>query len=818
MQTLTDEQRAPIKHLLANPNGHIVLTDAKAGTGKAQPVNEKVLTPTGWKLMGNIIKGMQVIGSDGKPTTITEVYPQGVRPIYTVEFIDGTKVNCDIEHIWTVRQRSKNMYGNTYTTVTVREMLKSWISKKSYDKRYGTYQNTYNFSIPTVAACEFTNNEQLPIDPYAMGLLLGDGGFTGNNGSIRFTNSSKKLCKKLKNLLEPQFTINKMVFSDGSWNMCISKGTSNITLATLLDQYGLNNKLSVEKHIPKAYLYSSLENRKALWQGLTDTDGYVNSKGEVLEYSTSSKQLAEDYLELSRSIGKVFTIHKRIPKFNDANGNKKEGHTSYRLRQMKNKPKSIVSITYSHREEAQCIKVSAKDSLYVTSGFNLTHNTHTATKTVEALNPKKGLYTAFNKSIVTEAVELYANTPIECRTLHALALSKVKPKLPIEDFTYTCIKEDISYFQKNIIIKAIDEFYRSSSLDSEEFLKNHISTLVNAMPNSPKLDKNKTIFLLTALANSYIDKMINDEINPTFNYLLKWFHFMLANNELELGYDLVIFDEIQDSTAVALEIFKLLPAKYKLGLGDQDQAIYLFMNLVNGFELLDNSVTFSLTQSFRCSEPIAEAVEAFGKKYLHTDFHFRGIKHPMQDGKTAYITATNSAIVSIINDLHREGRGYILTRPIKEIFAAPLAVLTAGKGKAVFHKKYKYLENEFKRFKKSQHNSFMAYLTAEVDDEEIRQTVKLLQSFIQKRINIFDVMAEAKRVKRDPTVTVGTGFSLKGLGYETVYIDESLNTAMDRIVNAGGPQTPEDYVVCKLYYVSCTRSRVNLHNARHLFL
>jgi len=442
---------------------------------------------------------------------------------------------------------------------------------------------------------------------------------------------------------------------------------------------------------------------------------------------------------------------------------------------------------------------------------------HTATKAVEALKPKKGLYTAFNRSIVDEAKELYEGTPIECRTLHSLALSKVKPKLKIDKLTYECIKEDITYYYKSIIIKAIDEFYRSASLDMEDY----ISTYIKKELSKSEINKEKHTTIadkLTNICTKYIDLMINDKINPTFNYLLKWFHFMLANEEISVGYDLIIFDEIQDSTAVALEIFKLMNAKGKLGLGDQNQSIYHFMNLVNGFEILDNTVTFSLTQTFRCSTAIAEAVEDFGKKHLSANFHFKGVEHPVLDGKTAFLSATNASIVETINDLHREGQGYILTRPIKDIFAAPLAVLTASTGKSVFHREYKFLEREYKHFVKSSYNSFMTYLMEEVDDEEIRNTVKLLQTFRQKRISIWDVLAEAKKVKRDPRVLVSTAHSCKGLGFETVHINEDLNNAVSRIIDKGGPESEEDKVILKLAYVAVTRARANLHNARFLKL
>jgi len=441
---------------------------------------------------------------------------------------------------------------------------------------------------------------------------------------------------------------------------------------------------------------------------------------------------------------------------------------------------------------------------------------HTAYKTVEYLNPNKVLYTAFNKAIIQEGKELFPSN-VECRTLHSLALAAVKPKLPIEDFTYTCIKEDISYFYKGIIINAIDEFYRSSSTNAFEFVSNYIK---NKLANNEFLkeenERKKIEFLLTSIANNYIDKMINDEINPTFNYLLKWMHVLLVDGELNLEYDLVIFDEIQDSTGVALEIFQLLSAPKKLGLGDQHQSIYLFMNLVNGFEVIKDVPILPITKTFRCSTQIAKEVQHFGKQYLDKHFHFEGIDNPAHDGKTAYITATNASIIGIINNLHREGKGYILTRPIKEIFAAPLAVLTASKGKAVYHKKYKFLENEYKQFRKSQYTSFFKYLSVEVAEEEIKSTVKLLQQFNQKRINIFDVMNEAKVAKRDPRITVGTGFSLKGLGFETVHIHQDLNNSLIRIIEQGGIQSKEDLVAFKLYYVSCTRARCNLYNAELL--
>jgi len=416
---------------------------------------------------------------------------------------------------------------------------------------------------------------------------------------------------------------------------------------------------------------------------------------------------------------------------------------------------------------------------------------------VDEIKPPKALYTAFNKAIVEEGREKFTSN-VECKTYHALALSYVRPKLKIEYFSYLCIKEKLGYIEKAAIINVMDAFFRSSSTNMYDYFKEY-------------LDDEK----LEAIAANYVEGMVNDTVAPTFNFLLKMFHLMLLEGQVDPGYDMVIVDEIQDSTAVALEIFKLLKAPYKIGLGDQDQAIYLFMDLVNGFEVLEDTVILPLLKSFRCSTELAEHVQNFGSDYIRKDFVFKGTDSPIEDGLTAYITATNAGIISRINELHKSNQGYILTRAIKDIFACPLALVTAASGKEVYHKKYKFLEKEYRKYTLSGAKGFYSYLSKHVQDEEIQNAIKLLLNFKSKGVNIFDVMAKAKSIKKDRKVTVGTAFSLKGLGYSTVYVESDLNTMVGNILETG-VETQEDLVVMKLYYVACTRCRKHLNGALHL--
>ena len=425
--------------------------------------------------------------------------------------------------------------------------------------------------------------------------------------------------------------------------------------------------------------------------------------------------------------------------------------------------------------------------------------TSTSLIVVDHLKPKRALYTAFNKAIVVEGKSKFT-TNVECKTLHALALSYVRPKLPIEDFTYLCIKEKLGYPDKMKIIRGIDEFYRSASIDMNSFFEDLYS-------------KEKK---LITIAIKYVDLMVEDKVNPTFNFLLKFFHLLLHEGQLDVKYDLMILDEIQDSTGVALEIFKLINAPKKLGLGDPHQSIYGFMNLVNGFDLLKDTINLELNQSFRCSTEIAIKIENYGKQWLHDDFTFQGTDEPKENGLTAYITATNAQIVSRINDLHHAHIGYTLTRPIKDIFACPLALVTAAAGKDVYHKRYKFLETEYRNYTMSGYKTFYTYLRKEVKDEEIHSAIDLLMRFKNRNINVFDVLADAKKSKTDPKTTVGTYFSLKGLEYTTVHIEPDLNNQVENIIERGGPDADNEFTTMKGYYVACSRCQVHLYNAKWL--
>jgi superfamily I DNA/RNA helicase len=454
-----------------------------------------------------------------------------------------------------------------------------------------------------------------------------------------------------------------------------------------------------------------------------------------------------------------------------------------------------------------CDKVIAVNSI-AGSG-----KTSTGKAVIEAFKPKKGFYTAFNKAIVQESSKRFGNI-IEAKTIHALAYKYIRPSQPIEELNYLTIKETISYEDKAVVINAIDDFYRSSSTNIDEYAE----TVTE--------DEN-----LRYLISKYANMMLEGKIPPTFNFLLKCLHLMLLDKEIEIDFDLFVLDECQDTTAVALEIFKLVNAEQKLMFGDKFQNIYSFMNTVNAFEELDSIYRLNLTKSFRCNPSIAYIIEKYGNEYLENNFKYSGNEDEIiKDGSIAYITRTNACLIErMINLLHNK-KSFSLTRNINDIFALPLAMLNASEGKPVFDRRYKYLQKEYVKYIKSKTSaSFFDYISNTVNNSVLDHTSRLLQKLQKQRINLFKLKDVIQNLKYDPKIIVTTAHAFKGLEADSVIIEEDLNKFFSKtesnietirsvlptldINQIRAVLNKSDKEELNTYYVALSRARHTLINA-----
>jgi superfamily I DNA/RNA helicase len=462
-------------------------------------------------------------------------------------------------------------------------------------------------------------------------------------------------------------------------------------------------------------------------------------------------------------------------------------------------------IKYTPEQADVMDHITAEDGILLVEAGAGTGKSFMSEQIVRQLQPTRGLYTAFNKAIVEEGVPRFKGTNVECKTLHALAYKYVRPNQEIHDITYTCITEHVSYAVKYEVIQGINQFYVSASTDMYEYFDEYY------------VDHDKKPQMVD-LSIKYIEKMIEKEINPTFNFLLKYFHLMLVEGSVDCSYDLVILDEINDTTAVALEIFKLINAPKKLGLGETNQAIYEFLNLVNGFELLENAPILKLTNSFRCSELIAAKIQTFMRQDVSEEFTFVGTDDPVANGLKLYCTATNSAIIHEIVRCQTEGKGFTLLRKLSEIFAYPMAIVTSGQGKTPYQKKYLFLKEEYENYEKhkSKGQNWLQWLIEQVQDPETTGAVNLLATLKRQNHNLFDIYKKAQNSPADVKYTIATVFTSKGLEFEEVVICDDLNRRIQTIRDNGGIKTHTDLVDYRCYYVACSRAGSILRNATML--
>lgn len=377
--------------------GEIGVILAPTGVGKEQPNSEPILTPKGWVKMGDIKIGDKVVGSDGKEQFVIGVYPQGKKPIYKIEFTDNTYTTCGLQHLWSV---------NTLNMRTAKTRGKG--GKSIYRPNYGykvvktadmmeniKKRGRYNYRLPVVSPVHFDEKEVL-IDPYLLGLLLGDGGI---KSEVNFTTADVELVSHVENILPNNSQIKTIKNKKYGYRITKQNGLTNPVTQSLkvMKLYGCGSE---NKFIPKEYLYNSVNVRISILQGLMDTDGYVDKKGTV-QYTTISEQLCKDVRELVLSLGGTVRVNSKIPKYS-YKGEIKVGQVAYTItmlfannivpfrllrkvsrfhkRSKYVEQKYVKSITYSHDEDATCIKVSNSDELYVTRDYILTHNTTILTK------------------------------------------------------------------------------------------------------------------------------------------------------------------------------------------------------------------------------------------------------------------------------------------------------------------------------------------------------------------------------------------------------------------------------------------------------
>lgn len=321
-----------------------------------QPLDAKILTPGGWTTMGELKVGVEVISKDGKPTKVLGIYPKGTKPVYKLITTEGTSTECCLDHLWdtkTAEDRKRNRNGTIKST---NDIISSLLTK----------QGKINHFLPRNDIIKY-NNIDLPMSPYVLGAILGDGCikdnmcitsndldlvervseeirnlncYLVNNGTniiynIRSSLFNNKTAKhvKITNINTNEYTIfssigiainhlnikrgclqyrclNKVIVDGMKFEFIPNENKWQNPVKEILYKLGLSNKKSWEKFIPNQYKYASINDRISLLQGLMDTDGTIKKSGEA-SFCTTSKLLALDVIELVKSLGGRAILYQR---------------------------------------------------------------------------------------------------------------------------------------------------------------------------------------------------------------------------------------------------------------------------------------------------------------------------------------------------------------------------------------------------------------------------------------------------------------------------------------------------------------------------
>ncbi|MGH8620697.1 MAG: replicative DNA helicase [Burkholderiales bacterium] len=380
--------------------GDLIIVAGRPSMGKAQPLDAKVLTKAGWKRMDALKLGDELASVDGRPSRVSGIFPQGRRQVYRITFSDGRSTECCGEHLWRINYRDWEA-PRVLQTKDISRLL-----------RRVRYRN--RLFIETYAG-EYGHAQPLPIDPWLVGILLGDGALTGS--SVRFATADVELLPRVKTAVGQDFAISHA----GSYNYRIiqaggahRKGVSGVNPNAIkeeLSQLKLWGRTSEDKFIPRVYLDAPRRARIELLRGLLDTDGWIERWGTI-RFCTVSERLAQDVVELVRSLGGSGSYVGKQPHYS-YRSERRQGQIAYVCNLQHPEPRrlftldrklsrapaartrqrrlNVESIEPTRVIETQCVAVTHPDHLYITDDYIVTHNTALALNIAEHVGIDYGL-------------------------------------------------------------------------------------------------------------------------------------------------------------------------------------------------------------------------------------------------------------------------------------------------------------------------------------------------------------------------------------------------------------------------------------------
>ena len=296
----------------------MVVADGSVRSGKEQPLDANVLTPKGFKKMGEIEVGDIVITKEGKHTKVLEIFPQGEKDVWGITLGDGRYVECGLEHLWL-----------TMTSETAKPVITSF-KKILESKEKDPYFR--NYLIPLCKPIEFSNKEDS--GAYTYGVALATGEFKDDK------------CMLVSENIDCHYEIAEYIPSYRA-EFRNGVGVGYIDIKYLKVQF-------------RDILHYYINTRKEFFRGIVESRGVETNNGTTI--FNKDKKVIDIIEELARGLGIYVVRDKYSP------NNKLKFH-------FHRKAARIVNIEYVGKKECQCIMVEDESHTYLTDEYIPTHNT-----------------------------------------------------------------------------------------------------------------------------------------------------------------------------------------------------------------------------------------------------------------------------------------------------------------------------------------------------------------------------------------------------------------------------------------------------------
>jgi hypothetical protein len=391
-----------------------VLLAGEMGSGKGLPLDTIIYTPSGPRPVAALRVGDEVLGSNGQPTKITGVYPQGVQQLYRITFTDASSLITDGAHLWTVHSPSQNEFHRGVESSSTDAVLPTSylepVVRSTADLAATplTEQNgNHRWYIPLVTAPLDFDTPTPPVPGYVLGAMLADESLVYT--TPRPTDITSETADQVQTELDASSLRGIERTDQGvSTSYRLANTVRPKRLTEHLVEIGLFDLRAHEKFIPDVYKFAPASTRLAVLQGLLDTDGRVVSthSPSSIEFCSTSERLVDDLTWIVESLGGTArkssarqTTYPHRPLASDTL-DQHPGRLSWRLSialppaiapfrletkaslyrtRTKYLPtRGITAIEPVHSGPTVCIAVDAPDALYVTEHALVTHNTTVA--------------------------------------------------------------------------------------------------------------------------------------------------------------------------------------------------------------------------------------------------------------------------------------------------------------------------------------------------------------------------------------------------------------------------------------------------------